>query len=300
LISGIINVNKPKNITSHDVIYKLRKILGIKKLGHTGTLDPATTGVLPIFIGRYTRLIQYISTDKEYVAEITLGITTKTYDADGEIISKQPVSIEKEKILNALNAFKGEIQQEVPLTSAMHYKGKRLYTYAHKNIEIKDLPIKTVNIYYIELLDMIDSEYPVVKVKIGCSSGTYIRSIANDLGKNLGCGAYLSNLTRTMAANLYIDNSFTIENIQKAKDNNELKNVLISAIEVIKLPKMLINDGQIKSISFGQAIEANIILKQYNLKLDSKVMLLDNCNNIVAIGKYEETDNIIKPITVVV
>lgn len=312
MLSGIININKPKNITSHDVINSLRKILGIKKIGHTGTLDPSTTGVLPVFIGKSTRLIQYIPTDKEYVAEITLGITTKTYDIDGEIVSKQSVKTDKEEILNALNSFKGEIQQEVPLTSAMHYKGKRLYTYAHKNIDIETLPVKTVTIYYIELLDMIYSDNPVIKVKVGCSTGTYIRSIANDLGKNLGYGAYLSNLTRTIASNLHIENSLTIESIQKAKESNNLEQILISPTEVINLPTMILDEEQIKKISFGQAIKANNILEQYNLtvgwgnhpikslKQDSKIMLLDNFNKVVGIGKYVEIDNLIMPVTVII
>lgn len=312
MLSGIININKPKNITSHDVINRLRKILGIKKIGHTGTLDPATTGVLPVFVGKFTRLIQYAPTDKEYIAEITLGITTKTYDADGEIISKQSVKIDKEEILNALTSFKGEILQEVPLASAVHYNGKRLYTYAHKNIEIETLPVKTVNIYYIELLNTIDCENPVITIRVGCSTGTYIRSIANDLGKKLGCGAYLSNLTRTMAINLHIEDSLTIESIQKAKEDNALAQIFISPVDVIKLPRILLNEVQVKKISFGQAIEAKETFEQYNLtvgwgnhpiknlKPDSKVMLIDNCNNIIGVGKYVESDKLIMPVTVVI
>ncbi len=293
MLAGILNINKPKNITSHDVVNQLRRILKIKKIGHAGTLDPAATGVLPLCIGKVTRLIQYLPTDKQYIAEITLGITTDSYDSDGEITSKQDVNLNEKQLLEALETFKGTITQEVPLASATHYKGKKLYKYAHKGIEIKDLPTKTVTIYDIQLIEITKKETttPVIKLKIDCSTGTYIRSIANDLGKKLETGAFLSSLIRTQSCNLLIEDSISIEDLKITNENNDLHSVLISPTKLINWPQLQLNLEQREKISQGQYFK----LLEAQLDDNQKVFLLNDENSIVGVGNYSIKDEIIKP-----
>jgi len=152
---GIINVNKPKGFTSHDVVAKLRKILRIKQIGHTGTLDPMATGVLPVCVGKATKIIQYLESSKAYRAFIKLGIKTDTYDMEGQILEKNPVILDIEGIKKYLESFRGEIIQTPPIYSAIHYKGKRLYEYARKNIEVTDIPTRKVTINSIELVEVL-------------------------------------------------------------------------------------------------------------------------------------------------
>lgn len=296
MLNGILNINKPYGITSHDVVNKIRRILKIKKVGHTGTLDPAATGVLPICIGKHTKIIQYLPTDKEYIAEITLGITTDSYDSDGNITSKQAIKFNESDIIETLKGFKGEIIQEVPNFSATRYKGKKLYEYAHKGITIEDLPTKKVTIYNIELLETTNTskENPIIKIKIECSSGTYIRSIANDLGKNLGYGAYMSKLVRTMSANLYLKDSKSFEEIENAFNSNSIDSMLLSPNNIIILQKQIIENNDIKKISLGQHIHND----KYNYNDKEKIILINSNNELLAIGEFSKEEQIIKPKTV--
>ena len=293
MLIGILNINKPPGITSHNIINQLRKILKIKRIGHAGTLDPAATGVLPVCIGKATRLIQYLPTDKQYIAEITLGITTDSYDCDGEITSKQEVELNEKELHRTLKKFKGKIKQEVPLASATHYKGKKLYKYAHQGIEIKDLPTKTVTIHDLQLIEIIhkDNKNPVIKLKIDCSSGTYIRSIANDLGKDLKSGAYLSKLTRTIACSLNIEQSISIEELNNIVEKNNLESVLIAPNELIDWPNMQLDSCQILKIIHGQFIKPD-----KEIFKDNQMIFLINKNDcIIAIGKYIKEEAVIKP-----
>lgn len=296
MLSGILNINKPKNQTSHDVINATRRILKIKKIGHTGTLDPLATGVLPICIHKSTKLIQYLPTDKQYLAEITLGIATSSYDSQGEILSSQKVSFDKQEILTILESFKGDIKQEVPMYSATHYKGKKLYEYAHKGIKIEDLPAKIVKIYDIQLIDtLLDNEdYPVITIKVDCGQGTYIRSLAHELGKILGCGAHLSSLIRTKACNLNIESSISLEALENKFNNNEIESIITNPSSIINLSKFTVGYGQIERISKGQyfrIIEDLFVDKE-------KIMLINKQNEIIAIGEYDKHNQLIKPVSV--
>jgi len=293
LLSGILNINKPKGITSHDVVNQLRKILKIKRIGHAGTLDPAASGVLALCIGKTTRLIQYLPTDKQYIAEITLGITTDSYDSDGKILTQEQVNVSKDQLLEALKNFSGKITQQVPLRSATHYKGKKLYKYAQQGINITDLPSKTVVIHNIQLLELLEQEedHPVIKLLIDCSSGTYIRSIANDLGKKLGCGAFLNNLVRTKSSGLNIEDSLSIKELQKAKDNNNIETIILSPMNLINWPKLQISFDSVDKLSKGQYFKHSKDL----FNDDSKLFLVDKDNKIIAVGKYSLHEQLIKP-----
>ena len=289
---GIINVNKPKGFTSHDVVAKLRKILKIKQIGHTGTLDPMAVGVLPVCIGKATKIIQYLESSKAYRAFIKLGIKTDTYDMEGQILEKNPVNLNIDEIKNYLEDFKGEITQTPPIYSAVHYKGKRLYEYARENIEIIDIPTRKVTINSIELIESLDenSENPVLVVDIDCQEGTYIRSIAYDLGEKLGCGACLSGLTRTKAGKFTFEKTYTLEQIEEFCKTADFNKFLVNPIEILPLEIFEICEDLLDKIKKGQYFP-------------SPTPYPNNCflqlvykNKLVAIARFE--DNIIKPVNV--
>jgi tRNA pseudouridine55 synthase len=193
---GLILINKPAGITSHDVVDKLREITKIKRIGHAGTLDPFATGLLILGIGReFTKKLSiFQKKDKEYIATLRLGAESDTFDKEGKIVEKKVEKIpERKKIEEVLKSFLGEIEQIPPAFSAKKIKGKKLYELARKGIKVEPKPQK-VKIYEISILEY---KFPYLKIKVKCSSGTYIRSLANDIGKKLGCGAYVEELTRT-------------------------------------------------------------------------------------------------------
>jgi tRNA pseudouridine55 synthase len=292
---GIININKPENYTSHDVVAKLRKILGIKKIGHTGTLDPIATGVLPVCIGKATRLIQYLDDTKAYKAFLRLGIRTDTFDISGKILEKNTVDFNPELIKKYLEDFKGEIIQTPPMYSAIHYKGKRLYEYARKNIEIDDIPTRkiTVNSLEIDELKDIDTKNPLVILNIDCSSGTYIRSIISDLGNKLGYGATMENLIRTRAGKFRIEESFTLEDIAELAKNSATDRFLISPLNMTSLDIFSINQEQLDKIIKGQYFHINDNIYPQNSKI-----LLEYQGKPCSVGEVRE--NKIYPINVLI
>jgi tRNA pseudouridine55 synthase len=193
---GFLLINKPAGITSHDVVDKLREITGIRKIGHAGTLDPFAKGLLILAVGReFTKQLSvFQKKDKEYIATLKLGAESDTFDRDGKIVERKVKKIpRKEEVDKVLKSFVGEIEQFPPIFSAKKIKGKKLYELARKGIKFKVKPEK-VKIYEILILKY---KFPYLKIKVECSSGTYIRSLANDIGKKLSCGAYLESLIRT-------------------------------------------------------------------------------------------------------
>lgn len=273
---GFINVYKPEKMTSHDVVAKLRKITGIKQIGHTGTLDPFAQGVLPICIGKATRLIEYLNDDKEYIAQIQFGKNTDTYDIEGKVTDEFDKKITIEELINILKNFKGEIIQYPPIYSAIKVNGKKLYQYARegKNIEIKP---RKVFIKNINLLNF-DQRKQTAEIFISCTKGTYIRSIAYDIGKCLNCGAYLSKLTRTKAGDFSIENSIRLENINSIEKITE--NIL-NPLQILKLPTININDNDHLKVIQGQFLENkyfsgnDFLILIYNNKIDA-IAIVDN------------------------
>ena len=223
MINGIIILNKPKGLTSHDCVAHLRRKTGIKKIGHTGTLDPQATGVLPMCIGRATRMIEYLEQDqKTYFCEVTFGVTTDTYDIWGTKTignSQGETSLEQlneKKLEEALQLFRGEIDQRPPIYSAIRKNGKRLYEYARNGEEV-EIPIRKVTIFRLEMSEF-DATLSKAKLLITCSKGTYIRSICNDLGERLGCGAVMSGLERISCGIMGIEDSVTLDELEKSQD----------------------------------------------------------------------------------
>lgn len=213
--TGILNIEKPVGPTSHDVVRRLRWLLEMKRVGHAGTLDPLASGVLVIAAGRATRLLEYVvGQRKHYLAEIRLGQTSTTYDGEGEISAAQAVAVSLAEIEAALSTFRGTIQQIPPMHSAVKQDGQPLYELARKGQEV-ERAARTVTIYELEIVQW---ESPVLKLRIACSAGTYIRSLAHDLGQSLGCGGYLSGLQRTAVGTFTIadavsPNSLTRNNV---------------------------------------------------------------------------------------
>ncbi len=210
--NSILLVDKPGGVTSHDVVDFVRKKFSIKKAGHAGTLDPMATGLLVLLLGGATKLSgRFLSDDKEYVAEIKLGTRTDTADAMGAVISESPVTAGPDEVRGAVLKFCGEIEQMPPMFSAKKHKGKKLYEYARKGIEIERQPRK-VNIMGLDITSM---DLPVVGIKVKCSKGTYIRQLASDIGDALGCGGHLISLRRTGSGGFSVDKAVTMERLSQ-------------------------------------------------------------------------------------
>ena len=211
---GFLNLNKPAGLTSHDCVARVRRLLRLKRVGHAGTLDPAATGVLPIAIGKATRLIQFLPPQKAYHATIQFGMTTTTDDLEGEVLSSQPISdLSLEEVKSILPKFIGKIQQIPPRYSAIQVQGKRLYDLARQGEEI-EIPVRTVEVFDIEILAWHPGEFPRLEVAIDCGSGTYIRSIARDWGEQLQVGGTLAQLVRTESSGFHLNNSLTLEDLE--------------------------------------------------------------------------------------
>ncbi|WP_044304385.1 tRNA pseudouridine(55) synthase TruB [Richelia intracellularis] len=222
-MQGFLNLDKPFDWTSHDCVAKIRKLLKIKRVGHAGTLDPAATGVLPIAIGRATRLLQYLPGDKKYKATIRLGLTTTTDDLQGEVIFQESVrGLTLKMVTAALSEFIGKIEQVPPRYSAIKVLGRHLYDLARRG-QVVEVPSRIVEISEIKILDWRINDFPELDVAITCGSGTYIRAIARDLGIKLNTGGTLSALQRTFSSGFCLDNSINFIDLEaqiKAKTWN--------------------------------------------------------------------------------
>ena len=229
-MQGFINLFKEANFTSHDCVAKLRGLLRLKRIGHGGTLDPAATGVLPIALGRATRLLQYLHPDKAYKATIRLGVVTETDDLEGEIISQTPeVKVSLEEVTEALKQFTGKLSQIPPKYSAIQVQGKRLYDLARRG-ETIEVPPRNVEVYKLEVLEWRSGDYPEIDVAIDCSTGTYIRAIARDLGTALGTGGTLAKLIRTQSAGFSLLDSLTFDELTLQLQQGSFRAIAPSAV----------------------------------------------------------------------
>jgi tRNA pseudouridine55 synthase len=257
-LSGIICVDKPAGITSFDVVSRLRHILAERRIGHAGTLDPMATGVLPVFIGRATRAISLLPIqDKSYTATFRLGITTDTGDITGHVLTQSEVNVGRAQLKEAIVAFKGEIMQVPPMYSAIKKDGKRLYQLARKGIEV-ERESRPIVIYSIELLDTCENnEYTI---NVSCSKGTYIRTLCEDIGKKLGCGATLSALRRTAAAGFNLESALTLEKLDALKEEGTVSGCILNVEEpFMSLSEINVTDKQAIRFSNGGALSLSRI-----------------------------------------
>jgi len=258
-LDGIINILKPVGMTSSDVVRWVRKKTKADKAGHIGTLDPGAAGVLPVFLGKATRLAEYHSNqDKEYRAEITFGITTDTQDAFGSELSRSKSEITREGFLKILPAFLGSIEQVPPMYSAVRKNGKHLYEYARQGIEV-DREKRVVKIEKLSLIDWQDDDFPKAIIDIECSKGTYIRTLCQDLGEVAGCGAHMSFLLRLRAGCFTLENSHILQDLDSSDCSNDSSFVL-SPEWGLKLPHVCLPANRLTAFINGLSTGCSMII----------------------------------------
>jgi tRNA pseudouridine55 synthase len=293
---GFINVHKPTGITSHDVINKVRRLLSIKQVGHGGTLDPLAEGVLPVAVGAACRLLRFLPQDKTYVAEILLGQKTTTDDIEGDTIKSGDISaITADQINSVLEKFRGEIDQVPPIYSAIHVDGKRAYDLARAGNTAVEIKPRRVTISRLEILEI---AMPVVKARIACSSGTYIRSIARDLGEALECGGCLKSLVREQAGLFSLENSLTLDEIAERK--NAIDSVITEPVSVLSQTShfniLTVDSDSAKKVCMGQFLPTAHFPEQ---RLDSnKQVLIVHQNRLLALCNISP-DKLLKPEVVI-
>jgi tRNA pseudouridine55 synthase len=294
-VDGFINVNKAAGMTSFDVIKKLKKVFPKTKLGHLGTLDPMALGVLPVAIGYATRVIEYVSEkNKVYLATMTLGGVSDTQDAWGNIVYKDNIDYNMDNLPEILEKYTGNIRQIPPMYSAVHYHGDRLYELARKGITV-DRESREIEIEYIKLLSTdIDSEgRPIIKLEVGCSKGTYIRTLCHDIGAELGTGSYLSALTRIRAGMFVIDNSYSLEEI------NQHTASLSDLVKTIDFPLMHLGQIVVNSANLDKIFNGNRVTIDEKIPL-GLVRVYEPHGRLVSIAQCLDDENgtIVQPLKV--
>lgn len=254
MLKGILNVNKEKGISSARVVSLVRRALDMKKVGHTGTLDLEASGVLPIVIGKATRVSDYMMTkDKVYETELILGAKTDTLDAAGEIIARSEKEVTREEFLQAMNSFRGEIEQIPPMYSALKVDGKKLYDLAREGIEIERKKRK-VNIYDIELLDF---SFPKATIRVTCSKGTYIRTLVDDIGEKLGTLAYVSELKRVRVGDFDIKDAIKSEDLLEISKEELIKKLYPIDSALKDFDKIVLDTKYLDNLVNGQVVEVD-------------------------------------------
>lgn len=253
-MDGVIVLNKPWGKTSHDMVSFIRRLLGTRRVGHTGTLDPAAVGVLPICIGKATKAAELLTAaDKAYRAELVLGMTTDTQDAEGEILTEQPVTCTAEDVERAVLEFVGEIKQIPPMYSAIKQDGKKLYELARAGITV-ERKARNVTIHSIQI-EEVDLEKGMVTIDVACSKGTYIRTLCEDIGLRLGCGGYMNKLERTKSGQFLLEHSFTCDELAVLKDEGKLENAIVPVDQLFPdFPKLYLTDAQTTKVKNGVRI----------------------------------------------
>jgi len=284
-LSGLLVVDKKTKMTSHDVVEKLRRILDLKKIGHAGTLDPNARGILLACMGKATKITKFLTEyEKEYEAVIKLGVTTDTYDQEGKIIQiGDDLKISQEEVRKAVEFFKGEIWQTPPLYSAIKQKGKKLYQYARagKQVERKKRKVFVKDVRVLEI------DLPYVKLKVNCSKGTYIRSLANDIGERLGCGAHLFSLCRTRVGPFELKEALDLEAIEEIRKEDRIGDFLISIEKVLAhIPSVVVKDSFAKRIKEGPNLFSSSVLSaEKGFDKDQAICIKNSQKEIIAMGK---------------
>ena len=301
-MDGLLVIDKPEGITSHDVVARVRRIFKTKRVGHTGTLDPFATGVMVVLIGKATRLAQFLDKDtKEYIATVKFGFETDTGDKTG--VRSAECGMRNEEVAEVLektdwdsilSQSKGEIEQTPPMYSAKKVEGKKLYELARKGIEIERQPVR-INVYEIAILaDEIRNPQSAIRIRIACSAGTYIRTLAEDIGRRLGIGAHLTDLRRTAAGAFRIDQAHTLESLEALDDPSVVLRPMreaTSGISIFELPDDRV--GKTKSGMSTRDLSGRFADGE-------SVQMIDRDGELIAIGRFDETEKAILPKIVLV
>ena len=256
-LDGILAIDKPGGMTSHDVVNRVRKIVGIKRVGHTGTLDPMATGVLVICLGQATRVVEYLTAErKEYHAGITFGVETDSQDSTGAVVRETDSGhLTRDAVERALEGFRGRIQQIPPMVSAVHHEGRRLYELARKGIEVERKP-RDVEIHRLTLVSFEPGSRAQAWLEIECSTGTYIRTLAADIGAALGVGAMMHSLRRTRVGAFMLSECITLEELQTHAAEGTLAKAVHSIPEALSAwPQISLDDNELTRVTHGQAIQ---------------------------------------------
>jgi tRNA pseudouridine55 synthase len=296
-MNGVLIIDKPEGLTSHDVIYKVRKILKIKAVGHTGTLDPFATGVLVVLVGRATRLAQFLDkAEKEYLATIQFGFETDTGDRTGvrrgDAVTLKHRDFSDEEIEKALAKFRGDVLQTPPMYSAKKIAGKKLYELARKGIEIERQPVQIK----ISELEIVEDQGPKTRdqmtIRILCSAGTYIRVLAENIGKELETGAHLTELRRTRAGNFDLSQAVTLEKLSELANENNIEQILFSPKMALNhLPSITLDEKSVGKTINGNKFHANGL----QFVNDQFVRMCDEQENLIAVGIFNEQEKSIRP-----
>ncbi|MCI8775187.1 MAG: tRNA pseudouridine(55) synthase TruB [Lachnospiraceae bacterium] len=283
---GIINIYKEAGYTSHDVVARLRRILGQKKIGHTGTLDPDAVGVLPVCLGVGTRLCDMLTEEnKEYVAELRFGVTTDTQDMSGTVLSRQAVTITEKQAAEIADSFLGDYEQVPPMYSALKVNGRKLYELAREGLEVE----RKARCVRIEELEILHMELPVIRLRVVCSKGTYIRTLCDDIGKKAGCGAAMASLKRTRVGRFCADDALTLSDVEDMVKADRLEEFIVRVEEMFPaLQSVKIWDDYQKQLENGNclALKMTCGLKALN---DSEQVRVYNAQGIFyGIYRYEE------------
>ncbi len=303
-MDGVLIIDKPVGLTSHDVVARLRRILKTKRIGHTGTLDPFATGVLVMLVGKATRLAQFLDKDtKEYEAIVRFGFETDTGDRTGrrkaEGRRQKAEGLKIEEIETALKDFRGEIEQTPPMYSAKKIDGVKLYEMARKGVEIERKAVK-VTIYELRITNyelrkgVADSGLRTQDsgLKVLCSAGTYIRTLAEDIGRKLEVGAHLAELRRTRAGKFDLSKAVTIEGLENIVSENRLNEVFVSMNEAVShLPQIVLSEAEIRDVQNGKRLK----LETAELEDSQNVRMIDAADNLLAIGFYKLEEKSVQP-----
>ena len=287
MIHGIINVYKEKGFTSHDVVAKLRGIVGQKKIGHTGTLDPDATGVLPVCLGKATKLCDLLTDkNKTYEAVLLLGKTTDTQDITGEVLEeKSTEALTEEKVREAIEGFIGDYEQIPPMYSALKVNGKKLYVLARegKVIERKARPVKILDIQILEI------DLPKVRMEVSCSKGTYIRTLCHDIGEKLGCGGCMESLIRTRVSTFRIEDAKTLDEIETLKQEGKLAELLVPIDAMFPFyPKITVKDDWKAFAKNGNPLDLKMLKEACGQDEETQVRLYDESGKFIAIYQWKE------------
>lgn len=293
-MDGIVNVNKAYGVSSHGAVQTVRRLLSHIKAGHSGTLDPMATGVLPVCLGKGTRVVEYmIELPKVYHAAVVLGKTTDTEDATGTILETKAVPIlERSQVEEILSSFTGRIEQLPPLYSAVKYKGKPLYHWTRLGEEVPR-KVRTALIYSIRVSEFNLNQEPQLVFDVECSRGTYIRTLAADLGKKIGCGAHLSGLARLAVGPYKLENAYTIEELADLANSGCIETA-IQPIDsaLIQLPQLALNSNQVEALGQGKLIDFDQFEDLQQIKADVPIRVYDQQGVFKAIACIINKDNI--------
>lgn len=294
MINGIIIIDKEPDFTSHDVVAKMRGICGQKKIGHTGTLDPMATGVLPVCLGSGTRLCDMLADrDKEYVAELLLGVETDTQDSTGRILERKPVEVSEAEARAACESFQGEYDQVPPMYSALKVNGRRLYELARAGREVE----RRARRVRISVLEILECRLPVVRMRVVCSKGTYIRTLCADIGKRLGCGGTMQSLRRTMVGRFTLEGAVTLGQLQRMRDEGKLEEAVLPVDSVFTdCPALHVSEESRRLLDNGNALSPQQTLEKIRYEAGRWIRIYREDGSFAGIYTYDVQGRLYRPV----